>query len=118
MTGQIMLSPQTSVLIEAAAAEFMKALGAAIQPEGPKDPVEGPSFAASVGVQAVLRGQMSPTDGDLNQALLIGGGEGLGMLLGLIEDPQVRMLMFQHCVQAMHTGCASQAKIHQPAGEA
>lgn len=118
MTGQIMLSPATSHLIEAAAAAFIEALGAAIRPEGPTDPVEGPSFTASVGVQAALRGMMSTTDGDQNQAVLIGGGEGVGMLLGLIEDPQVRMLMFQRCVQAMHAGCASQAKIHRPAGEA
>lgn len=113
-----MLSPATSEKIEKAATDFMRGLAAMLHPEGPSDPNEAASFWASVGVQAVLRGQMSPTDGDLNQALLIGGGEGLGMLLGLIEDPQVRMLMFQHCVQAMHTGCASQAKIHQPAGEA
>lgn len=118
MTGEILLDNATSERVHEISVEFAADLRLLIGPTLPPDPATADIFVASVGVQAFLRGLYDEEQPERLQSMLAGGGEGIGMILGLIEDVTMRRTVFQQCVQAMHTGMQLQARIHTTAGEA
>lgn len=116
MTESILLSDATTEAIGAAAAAFADSVKSLIAAEvGDR---AGAQFTAAVSLQAAVRAQILATEPLHNKDVIAGAAEGVGLLIGLVEDPFIRMAMFNVAVSAAHTGMQAQAAIHIPAGEA
>jgi hypothetical protein len=118
MGPHITVNDETTAKIDAEAAAFMVRIRDLIGAQGPSAPLVADRFAASVGVQAVVRGLLNSESGEQNQYVLIGAADGVGMILGLIPDGLARETMFQSCVSALHEVMRAQARIHVVEGSA
>lgn len=119
MTDRIMLSAEDSSAIQAAGEVFVARVQELIGQNAPEG--DGAcAFAASVCVQAVIRGaaKQRQDDDDWAKAAMLGAGEGVGAVLGLIPDEGLRRAVYGGCVTAMGNGMSNQAHIHKTEGNA
>lgn len=112
-----MLDGAQGAAANAAAAEYARQIQEAVAGAGPEGPTERMKFMASIATQGALRSLLD-VDADNTEALFLGAGEGVGMILGLIEDPVARGQTFQAVVRHMLAGMELQARIHEPQGNA
>lgn len=116
MSDRILLSPESSQRLEAAADLFVQAMMGIVGNPGIQDEEVLKKFRASVSAQALFRALYRKELEEAGPLIFAGLAEGIGMVLGLMEDANSRQMVFAQAVATMAQAIKAQAVIHTPQG--
>lgn len=110
-----LLNADEGTRIVQAAGLYVEAVRAIVGTATPPT-LEEMALLGSIGVQGIVRQLVIEGGADVAATAIVSGAEGVGLVIGLVPEVEIRTSLILHATRAMASGVAANAAVHETVG--